>query len=190
MRSEKKNLMRLTVAGLCMALGLVLPFLTGQIPQIGKALSPMHIPVFLCGFLAGPVWGAAVGFITPLLRSVLFQMPVLYPSAISMAFELCTYGIMAGVLYRLLPKKLPYLYVSLIISMLCGRAVMGVANTVLYAVKGNSYTLELFLAGAFINAVPGIILHIVLVPLLVAALQKTVPALRGLNTASQRKTNQ
>lgn len=186
MRNDHRNIMRLSVAGLCMALGLVLPFLTGQIPQIGKALSPMHIPVFLCGFLAGPVWGAVVGVITPLLRSVLFHMPALYPSAVSMAFELCAYGVVAGILYRLFPKKLPYLYLSLVISMLCGRAVMGVANTVLYSVKGDAYSMELFVAGAFVNALPGIILHLVLVPLLVVALQRAVPALRGLNEKTQR----
>ena len=132
----------------------------------------MHIPVFLCGFLAGPLWGAVVGVVTPLMRSLLFNMPVLYPSAISMAFELCAYGAAAGLLYRILPKKPVYLYLSLLGSMLLGRAVMGVANTVLYAAKGNSYTLKLFLAGAFINAVPGIILHIALIPPIVLALRR------------------
>ena len=181
MNHTQKNLLRLTVAGLCVALGLVLPFITGNIPQVGKALCPMHIPVFLCGFLAGPLWGAVVGIVTPLMRSLLFNMPVLYPSAVSMAFELCAYGAAAGILYRLLPKKPVYLYVSLLGSMLLGRAVMGIANTALYAVKGNAYTLQLFLAGAFINALPGIVLHIVLIPPLVLAVRAAVPTLKQLN---------
>ncbi len=181
MKNTEKNLLRLTVAGLCVALGIVLPFVTGNIPQVGKALCPMHIPVFLCGFLAGPLWGAAAGVVTPLLRSLLFNMPVLYPSAVSMAFELCAYGASAGLLYRILPKKPVYLYVSLLGSMLAGRAVMGAANTALYAAKGNSYTLKLFLAGAFINAVPGIVLHIILIPLLVLAVRAAIPAIRELN---------
>ena len=74
---------RLTYAAICLALALVLPFLTGQIPQIGSALCPMHIPVLLCGFLCGWPWGLAVGFIAPLLRSVLFSMPPMVPGAVA-----------------------------------------------------------------------------------------------------------
>ena len=40
-----RTLKKLVFAALCLALCMVLPLLTGQIPQIGKALSPMHIPV-------------------------------------------------------------------------------------------------------------------------------------------------
>ena len=53
----KKFLRSLIYAALCLALCLYLPFLTGQIPQIGKALSPMHIPVLLCGFLQKALYG-------------------------------------------------------------------------------------------------------------------------------------
>ena len=82
MRDEKvKNLV---ISAICLALALVLPFLTGQIPEIGKMLSPMHIPVLLCGFICGPGWGLAVGLVAPLMRSLLFGMPVLFPNAIGM----------------------------------------------------------------------------------------------------------
>ena len=73
----KKFLRSLIYAALCLALCLYLPFLTGQIPQIGKALSPMHIPVLLCGFLCGWPYALAVGFIAPFLRFLLFHMPCL-----------------------------------------------------------------------------------------------------------------
>ena len=108
----RKNMLRLTYSAVCLALCLVLPFLTGGIPQIGKALSPMHIPVLLCGFICGPLWGAAVGVIAPLLRSVLFQSPPMFPVAISMAFELAVYGVATGIIYKLLPKKFSYIYVT------------------------------------------------------------------------------
>ena len=85
-----RNLKKLIYAALCLALCMVLPLLTGQIPEIGKRLSPMHIPVFLCGFLCGWPWGLAVGAIAPILRSFLFGMPALYPDAIVMSFELAT----------------------------------------------------------------------------------------------------
>ena len=63
------------LAAVFLAMALVLPFLTGQIPQIGNALCPMHIPVLLCGFFCGPLYALSVGFISPLLRFFLFGMP-------------------------------------------------------------------------------------------------------------------
>ena len=164
---------KLTYAALFLALALVLPFLTGQIPQIGSALSPMHIPVLLCGFLVGWPWGLAVGFIAPLLRSVIFGMPVMVPGAVAMAFELAVYGLVSGILYRLLPKKKWSIYVTLIVAMLAGRAVWGIARLIIAGLSGNSFTWALFLAGAFTNAVPGIILHIILIPVIVMVLERT-----------------
>lgn len=169
---KNKNLLKLTYAAVCLALCLVLPFLTGQIPQIGSKLLPMHIPVLLCGFLCGPVWGCAVGLIAPILRSLLFSMPPLFPTATAMAFELAAYGLLAGLFYRLLPKKTPYLYVALILAMIGGRLVWGLAQTVLMGMTGKSFTLTAFWTGAFANAWPGIILQLVLIPPVVAALKK------------------
>ena len=119
---------KLTYAALFLALALVLPFLTGQIPEIGKMLSPMHIPVLLCGFLCGWPWGLAVGFIAPLLRSVLFGVPVMFPGAVAMAFELAVYGALSGLLYSILPRKTRSIYVTLIVSMIAGRVVWGVVR--------------------------------------------------------------
>lgn len=163
---------KLTYAALFLALALVLPFLTGQIPQIGSALSPMHIPVLLCGFLVGWPWGLAVGFIAPLLRSVIFGMPVMVPGAVTMAFELAVYGLVSGILYRLLPKKKWSIYVTLIVAMLAGRVIWGIARLIIAGLSGNSFTWALFLAGAFTNAIPGIILHIVLIPVIVMVLER------------------
>lgn len=163
---------KLTYAALFLALALVLPFLTGQIPQIGSALSPMHIPVLLCGFLVGWPWGLAVGFIAPLLRSVIFGMPAMFPGAVAMAFELAVYGLVSGILYRLLPKKKWSIYVTLVVAMLAGRVVWGIARLILAGLSGSSFTWALFLAGAFTNAIPGIILHIVLIPVIVMVLER------------------
>lgn len=160
-------------AGLCLALAMVLPFLTGQIPQIGQMLCPMHIPVLLCGFVCGPAWGLLVGFIAPLLRSLLFGMPALFPSAIGMMFELATYGFAAGTLYRMLPKKPWRVYVSLILAMILGRIIWGGARLILWGLGSSAFSWKLFMAGAFTNAIPGIILHIVLIPLVVLFLEKS-----------------
>lgn len=158
------SLRNMVLAAFFIALGIVLPFLTGQIPEIGTMLGPMHIAVLLCGFICGAKYGLVVGFITPLLRSLLFGMPPMYPGAVAMAFELATYGLIAGMLYKLLPKKPFYLYADLILAMIGGRIVWGLASLVLIGLKGNAFTFTAFLAGAFIKAWPGIILHIVLIP--------------------------
>ena len=163
---------RMIYAALYLAIAQVLPFVTGQIPEIGAMLSPMHIPVLLCGFLCGWPWGVAVGFVAPLLRSVLFGMPPLFPTAVAMAFELAAYGGLSGLLYRLLPRKKGSVYAALILSMIAGRLVWGAARAVLAGLSGNSFTLAMFLAGAVTNAVPGIVLHIVLIPVLVFAMER------------------
>ncbi len=169
---RRKNTRRLTVSAVCLALAMVLPFLVGQLPAIAQSLSPMHIPVLLCGFLCGWPWGLAVGLIAPLMRSVLFGMPAMYPNAAAMALELAAYGFLSGLLYARLPKKTGYIYVTLFLAMLGGRLVWGCARYGMAGLDGSAFTFSTFLAGAVTNAVPGIVLHIVLIPLLVMALKR------------------
>ena len=171
-RTKTATLLRhLVYAAVCLALCMLLPFLTGQIPQIGSALSPMHIPVLLAGFLCGPWWAMAVGFVAPMLRHVWLGMPPLI-TAIAMSLELAAYGLFSGLLYRLLPKKTVNIYVSLIGAMILGRIVWGITMVVISGVSGSAFTWSAFIAGALLNAVPGIILHIVLIPILVMALKR------------------
>ena len=163
---------KLTYAALYLAIAMVLPFVTGQIPEIGAMLCPMHIPALLCGFMCGWPWGLAVGFIAPLLRSVIFGMP-------PMAFELAVYGGAAGLLYRLLPRKKWITYAVLIISMIAGRIVWGAVRVVLAGLSGSHFTWALFIAGAVTNAIPGIIMHLVLIPVLVIAMDRAGLTLNG-----------
>ncbi len=172
-KANSLRIRKLTYAALFLAIAMALPFVTGQIPEIGKALSPMHIPALLCGFLCGWPWGMAVGFLAPLLRGVVFGMPVLFPTAVAMAFELAVYGGMAGFLYHVLPRKLWAVYVTLILSMIAGRLVWGSVQALLAGLTGNAFTLSLFLAGAVTNALPGIILQLILIPILVTAMERT-----------------
>ena len=163
---------KLTYAALYLAIAMALPFVTGQIPEIGAMLCPMHIPALLCGFMCGWPWGLAVGLIAPLMRSVIFGMPNMFPTAVAMAFELAVYGGMAGLLRRLMPKKKWTLYAVLLISMISGRIVWGAVQLFLSGLTGSEFTWALFLAGAVTNAIPGIILHIALIPLLVMAMER------------------
>lgn len=166
------RLRKLTYSALYMAIALILPFVTGQIPEIGAMLCPMHIPALLCGFMCGWPWGVAVGFISPLLRSVMFGMPAMLPAAIAMAFELAVYGGMAGLLYSRLPRKKWMIYAALLISMIAGRVVWGAVQALLAGLSGNSFTWTLFLTGAVINAIPGIIMQLALIPVLVVTMDK------------------
>ena len=166
----RNNLLKTVFAAVFLALAFVMPFLTGQIPEIGSMLCPMHIPVLLCGFVCGWPWGIAVGFIAPLLRSLTLGMPPLFPTALCMAFELAAYGAVAGIMHKILPRKKGYIYCSLLTAMLVGRVVWGLVMFVCMGVDGGSFTFSAFLAGAFTNAIPGIIAQIILIPVLVMVL--------------------
>ena len=164
------SLLKMILAALFLAIAYVMPFLTGQIPEIGAMLCPLHIPVLLCGFACGWPWGLVVGFIAPLLRSFTLGMPPIFPTAVCMAFELATYGGIAGLMHRILPRKKPYIYCSLLTAMILGRIVWGVAMFVCMGINGGNFTLNAFLVGAFTNAIPGIMIQIVLIPILVMIL--------------------
>ena len=172
---KTNHIKKLILAALFLAMALVLPFLTGQIPEIGAMLCPMHIPALLCGFFCGWPWGLMVGIVAPLLRSVTFGMPPMFPVAICMAFELATYGAVSGALYQKLPKKKASIYVALLVAMVVGRLVWGAAQFVCMGLNPAAFGFAAFWAGAITSAIPGIIVQIVLIPLLVMALEKHNP---------------
>jgi len=179
MNNKRTHVLRLTCAAICLALCLVLPFLTGQIKEIGNMLCPMHIPVLLCGFICGPAYAAAVGALAPLLRFMLFGMPQLFPTGVAMCAELAAYGMISGVLHAHLPKTPKYVYAALIGAMIGGRVFWGIVMMALMAAGGNAFTWSAFAAGAFFNAVPGIIVHILIIPVIVLALERAVPELKN-----------
>jgi len=162
----------MVLAAFFLALGIIMPFLTGQIPGIGNMLLPMHIPVLVCGYVCGWQWGLAVGFVVPLLRSAMFGMPPMMPTAAAMAFELAAYGAVTGILNRVLPDKEAFVYVSLAGAMIAGRLVWGIVSIPLYGVAGKAFSWQIFMGGALLNAVPGIILQLVLIPVIIMSLKR------------------
>lgn len=170
----RKPVYTLVLAALFMAIGLLLPFLTGQLQQLGSALLPMHIPVLLCGLICGWQYGLAVGFILPLLRNLLFGMPPLFPIGVSMAFELATYGLLAGFIFNLFKKQdLKAVVISLVTAMIGGRIVWGIVRVLLVGIAGgDAFTWQMFLSGALLTAIPGIVLQLVLIPILMVALDR------------------
>ena len=156
-----------------LALGFVLPFLTGQIKEIGSALLPMHLPVMLCGIICGWQYGIAVGLILPIARSLIFTMPIMLPTAICMAPELATYGLVIGLLYSVLKKKgLLGLMVSLLSAMIGGRVVWGIAKTVFHGLSKSPFSFEAFITAGFVTAVPGIILQLILIPVIITLTER------------------
>ena len=165
---KKNQILCLVISAMLLAIGFVLPFLTGQIPEVGSMLLPLHLPALICGFVCGWPWGLAVGFVLPILRSLLFGMPPMIPTALCMAFEMAAYGAAAGVLF-----KRCNVYVSLIGAMVIGRIVWGVASWAVYGLLMSSpFTIAAFWLGGFANAWPGMALQLVLVPLIVLALKR------------------
>ena len=160
MKTKTSATRGIVLAALFLALAFVLPMITGHLPQVGNMLCPMHFPILLCGFAA------------PLLRSVLFGMPPMFPVAISMAFELATYGFVSGVVYRRVQHTLPMMFATLLSAMVAGRLVWGAVRFILAGLTGSSFPFSAFLSGALLTAVPGILAQLILIPLIVNALTK------------------
>ena len=182
MRNDKVQ--KLTLTALFLAIGLVLPFITGQIPTIGNMLLPMHIPVFLCAMICGWRYGLPMAAILPILRSFVFGFPPLYPNAIVMAFELATYAFVLGFLYeRAKNQNVGVIYRCMIIAMIVGRIVWGVVKWGLLGAAGDAFTINAFIAGGFLNAIPGIIIQLILIPAIMVALDraKLVPFKKSAN---------
>lgn len=167
-----KTTRNMTLSAMFIALALVLPFFTGQIPQIGSMLLPMHFPVFLTGLICGWQYGLTVGAIVPLLRHLMFGMPPML-TAIAMAFELATYGLVAGYIYTRAKKQtVTTIYTSLLSAMVIGRIVWGIVQIIILNFTGSAFTVQMFMAGALLNAIPGIIAQLVIVPIIMVALDK------------------
>ena len=128
----------------------------------------------LTGILCGPSFGFTVGIIMPFIRSLTFGMPPIYPNAVWMALELATYGLVIGLLYlKKKETKKGYLFFCLGMSMIAGRIVWGFAKALLLGLGGKSFTIEAFIVGGFVDAVPGIILQFILIPFIIGLYEKT-----------------
>lgn len=177
MTKSRVLILKITLFAMFLALGWLLPFLTGQIPQIGNMLLPMHIPVILGGFILGPIFGLILGLVTPLTRTLFFGMPILYPTSLSMAIELATYGFFSGLFFMLFFKKFKMnfilsIYISLIFAMILGRVTWGLSRFIMGLASNNAFTFNAFIAGAFMSAYPGIIIQLIIIPIIMLILYK------------------
>ena len=168
---KNRHIQNLVLSGVLLALGMVLPLLTAQVKEIGDTLLPMHLPVLLCGLVCGWQWGLPVGLFLPFLRSLFFGMPPIYPNAVWMACELAAYGAAAGLLYQLIRVR-GRVYIALIGAQLLGRVIWGLVKWLLLGIKGTAFPVSAFLVGGFVDAFPGILLQLLLLPPIVLLLQR------------------
>ena len=167
----KTSTRKLTLSALFLALGLVLPLITGQIPQIGKMLLPMHIPVLLCGLACGWPYGLVCGLLGPVLSGVLTGMPS--PAVLpGMMVECGVKGLVSGLMKQHVHTKKLYadLYISQITAMLLGRILSGVFKALIFAPA--TFTVAAWATTSFVTGLPGIVIQLVLLPTLVVALTK------------------
>ncbi len=176
MKKNKNTLnttIKLVMAALFLALSIVLPTVISMgSPQLGQTFLPMHLPVMLCGIVCGTPYGIVIGLVAPLLKSIITGLPVI-TTAISMAFELATYGGMCGMLYKVFPKKIGYIYPNLLISMIVGRIVNASVQYLILTASDSDFVLKSFITLTTINALPGIVIQLAVIPLVVLALRKT-----------------
>ena len=167
-----EKIYKLVLAALFFAMGFVLPYLTGLVKEIGDTLLPMHLPIMLCGIICGARYGFATGLLLPFARA-LTGMPPFYPNAVWMALELATYGFVIGLLYSRVKKhNAVYLLICLICSMIAGRIVWGAAKAILLTGTKKAFTINAFIMGGFVDALPGIIIQLVLIPIIVEVYER------------------
>lgn len=159
------------ITAACIALCVALPMAFHAIPNAGSILSPMHIPVLLCGLICGWPFGLLCGIAGPFLSSILTQMPMMTYLP-SMMVELAVYGFVAGLMMKLIHTGNLYvdLYISLIVSMLVGRVAAGAARALIFV--AGEYSVAVWAGSYFVIAWPGIVIQLVLIPAIVVALEK------------------
>jgi uncharacterized membrane protein len=155
---------------LYLALAVLLPIGFHALGVAGRIFLPMHLPVLLAGFLAGPVSGFIVGMLAPGLSYVLTGMPPTYAVPL-MSAELPIYGLVAGIAYNRLRLNI---YLALIIAMLLGRIMFGVSLFVLSIFIDLPYSAAAYFStgGAVVSGLPGVIIQLVLIPVIVAAVKR------------------
>ena len=165
-----KNTKKIVITAFFVALGVVLPVMFHSIHNFGGIFCPMHLPVLMCALICGWQYGLVCGALCPLLSSLMTGMP---PFAIMpfMIIELCTYGLVSGLVMKKINTKKIYvdLYVSLISAMLIGRVVNGIAKAVFLT---NGYSISVWLTANFVTCLPAIILQLIIIPNLIMVLIK------------------
>lgn len=171
--NQMSSVKRATITAICIALCYVLPVAFHALGA-GSYFSPMHIPVLLCGLVCGPGYGLFCGIAGPIISSTtgmpsLTQLPYFLP-------ELMTYGLVCGLLMKGIRTKVTTadIYISMVAAMILGRVVGGIAQALVIQILGTGevFNISVWAASYVLTAIPGIICHLILVPILYLTLEK------------------
>ena len=172
------NVKKICICALCVALCYVLPQAFHILP-LGTALSPMHLPVLLCGLVCGWPYGLVCGLLGPVISYLLSAMPPV-PVLIPMVPELGVYGLAAGLGMKFIRtgRTLLDIYLSLLPALVLGRVAGGVTQALLYLSRTESYTIALWAGSYVVGTLPAVVLQLVLLPALVWGLMRAglIPA--------------
>ena len=155
------NTKKLTRSGLLIALGIIIPYFFHIFGISGRIFLPMHFPPLLGGFLVGPLYGAIIGAVLPVLNSMISGIPQM-PTMAFMVVELAVFGLVAGMLYRKFN-----LFISLIISMLVGRIIY----FILFALFIEFTNPLVYIFSGIASSLPGVIGQLLLIPAIVTVLE-------------------
>ena len=174
MNNKFSNVKKTVTAAMCTAMCVVLPLMLHALPNAGSTLCPMHIPVLLCGFICGWSYGMLCGLAGPMLSSLVTGMPSMATLPV-MSSELMAYGAVTGIMMQLVRTKIIYidLYISLLSAMIAGRVLAGVMSALIFLGSGVNYSMSLWAASYFITSLPGIIIHLTILPGIIFALEKS-----------------
>ena len=164
------NLKLFVLAIILGVLGVLLPWFFGEMTIFGTYLLPMEFPILLCGMICGAGYGGVVGAIVPILYALIFNTMQIYPLGVATAIQLCAYGVLCGLLYKILKQNV---YVSLLLSMFSGRTIYYIVYYFMLRYQGRAYTADMFINGEVLNVLSGITIQIIFIPLIVLILNKT-----------------
>lgn len=133
---------------------------------LGEFLLPMHFPIILAGFLAGPYAAGIAGLLSPLISFGLTGMPALVMLPFMM-IELMVYGFCAGALRN---KNIPDI-AKVLITQIIGRTVRAAAILIGFYGLGTAVAPAVILTSIKIGFV-GIIIQLLVIPFIVRSAKR------------------
>ena len=134
--------------------------------MLGQIFLPMYIPVLILGFYRGPVSGAIVGLLAPIVSFAVTGMPAkaILPYIV---LELIATGALAGVFSK---AKLPAGFRVLSVQVIAKIIRLAAFAIALYIASGAVSPTVLF--SGILASIPGVIIQLCLVTYLIAKKEK------------------
>lgn len=127
--------------------------------SFGQMFLPMYLPVLILAFKTNAVAGVIAGAFSPLISYAISGMPTIALLPLIL-IELVSFGVLAG----LLSKKKINIFAKILIVQISSR-IIRIALTVVLSLFVSSITISaLAVWNAFLLAIPGYILQLLVVP--------------------------